>query len=54
MTVKELAAKLLELPDQEAEVLAFDPDADDCVPVTGMLYGGEHKAVLLQTDDIND
>lgn len=54
MTVKELIEKLQALPDQDAEVLTYDADAAEIVPVTGMVYGGDDKIVALQTDDPND
>jgi len=52
MKVRELVEKLRELPDQDAEVIAFDADAQDIVPVTGMVYGGDDKVVALQTDEL--
>ena len=54
MTVKELIEKLQSLPDQDADVLTYDADAQDLVPVTGMVYGGDDKVVALQTDDPAD
>jgi hypothetical protein len=54
MTVAELVQRLRALPDQDAVVLAFDPDAGEIVPVTGMVYGGNDGVVELQTDDPND
>ena len=53
MTVRELVEKLQAMQDQDAEVLAYNADAQDCVPVTGMVYGGEDKIVILETDDIS-
>lgn len=52
MTVADLIAKLQELPDHDVEVLTFDADAGEVVPVSGMVYGGEDKIVILQTDEI--
>ena len=45
MTVRELIDKLSELPDQDAQVITYDADAEDMVPVTGMVYGGGDKIV---------
>ena len=53
MTVRELVEKLQAMQDQDAEVLAYNGDAEDMVPVTGMVYGGDDKVVLLETDDIS-
>ncbi len=54
MTVRELIERLQALPDQDAEVITYDGDAEDMVPVTGMVYGGTDKVVALQTDDPTD
>lgn len=52
MTVAELVKKLQELPDQAAIVTAYDADAGERVPVSGMVYGGSDGIVELQTDDL--
>lgn len=52
MRVRELVEKLSALPDQDAVVLAFDADAGEIVPVSGMVYGGDDRVVALQTDEI--
>ena len=53
MRVRELAARLLALPDQEAQVMAFDADEEGEAPVSGMVYGiGPDRTVVLQTDEI--
>lgn len=55
MTVKELIEQLMSLPDQDAVVCTYVGDAEEMVPVTGMLYGGDTpKIVALQTDNPND
>lgn len=53
MKVRDLVAKLAALPDQDAVVVAFDADADGDVPVSGMVYGGLDKTVMLQTDEVD-
>lgn len=54
MTVAELIERLRKLPDQCAQVLTYDADAREVVPVSGMVYGGNDGIVILQTDDIED
>lgn len=49
MKVRELI-EMLQDADGEHEVLAFDADADEFVPVSGMVYGVGDE-VVLQTDD---
>lgn len=53
MRVRELVEKLSALPDQDAVVRAFDADAGEIVPVSGMVYGGDDRVVVLQTDEID-
>jgi hypothetical protein len=49
MKVRELI-EVLSAANGDDEVLAFDADADDFVPVSGMVYGVGSE-VVLQTDD---
>lgn len=53
MKVRELVERLATLPDQEAEVVAYDADAGEAMPVSGMVYGGGDSVVALQTDEID-
>jgi hypothetical protein len=48
MIARELAKRLLETPD--AEVIAWNPDAEKHLPVTGLLLRPEQALVQLCTD----
>lgn len=48
MTARELAERLLKTPD--AEVIAWNPDAERHLPVTGMVLQPEQGLVQLCTD----
>ena len=52
MTVSELVKKLQALPDQGAVVMAYDADAGERMPISGMVFGGGDGVVELHTDEI--
>lgn len=48
MMVRELIENLMKM-NQDAEVVAFDADAGETVPVTGLLF--DERSVTIQTDE---
>ena len=53
MNVKELKERMQLLEDMgfgDSEVLAYDPEIEECAPVTGMIYG-KGMPVELFTDE---
>lgn len=46
--------ELLKTCDPDAEVVVFDREEQDTIPVTGMLYGGTDKRVELCSDDMQE
>lgn len=51
MTVGDVI-EMLKRAQPDAEIYAYDADAETHMPVTGMVYGGG-PAVTLETDDIS-
>lgn len=51
MTVAQLIEILEDTHTPDAEVEAWDPEAEDWMPVTGCVFGGKGKNVRLYTDE---
>lgn len=50
MTVRELIAMLQRDAHLDDEVLVWNGDAEEYMPVTGMVYGGGNHTVELMSD----
>lgn len=51
MNATKLAKLLVETPDASVEI--WNPDADNYVPVTGMIVSQDGTRIRLQSDDID-
>lgn len=53
MTVTKLIEMLNRCDQPNATVMIWDPDTEQYEPVSGCIFGGTEKEILLESDDVS-